>query len=378
MKIGLLGHGVVGTGVDRIIEKLPDIEVRRVMSLIIDDDIKDRYAASIDEIVNDPEIDTVVEVMGGTEPAFTFVKKALEAGKNVVTSNKALVAKYYDELITLSEQHHTAFRSTAAVGGGIPWLPALERAKRVDSIRMIGGIMNGTTNFILDKMTRFGCDFDTVLKEAQDLGYAERDPSADIDGLDVRRKITISSNVAFGVQIDEEAVPTFGIRSVTLKDIEEAGRRGAHIKLLAYGKQDETGVTAFVEPAFVKDADPIANIPENYNLIYYMTDNAGKQEFIGEGAGRFPTAFNVVEDCVDILHGAKAFYTSARKKAALSGNVTRSYYVRTVSPDDQLLKITKEVSGNTYITEPVNVYEMHAWAENKRKTDASLFIAGIL
>lgn len=378
MKIGLLGHGVVGTGADRIIAGLPEIEINKVMSLVVDDEIRDRHVLTIDEIVNDPEIDTVVEVMGGTEPAFSFVKKALEAGKNVVTSNKALVAMHYDDLLSLSEKYGVAFRCTAAVGGGIPWLPALERARRIDAIDTIGGIMNGTTNFILDKMARFGSDFDTVLKEAQELGYAEKDPTADIDGFDVRRKITISSNVAFGVRIDEESVPTFGIRSVSLKDIEAAKLLHRTLKLLAYGKRDAKGITAYVEPAFVSDDDPIASIPMNYNLIYYMTKNAGKQEFIGEGAGRFPTAFNVVQDCLDILQGTRSFYTVQRTPAVLSGNEAHRYYVRTDAPDDFLLSVSENVSGNVYMTGPVNITDMHAFAASAKLADPSLFIAGIL
>ena len=200
MKAALLGHGTIGVGVDRIAAALPEIDIVRVLALETDDEILGRHTYDADDILNDPEIDTVIEVMGGIHPAWEFLSRAMEAGKNVVTANKAVVAAYYRELVALSLEKKVAFRCTAAVGGGIPWLVNLSREKQGDCITKIGGIMNGTTNYILSKMDHEGADFSEALKEAQRLGYAEKDPSADIDGDDVRRKLALGHHAPGGGQ----------------------------------------------------------------------------------------------------------------------------------------------------------------------------------
>ena len=227
MKAALLGHGTIGVGVDRIIRNIDGIDIVRVLALETDEEILGRHTFSADDILNDPEIDTVIEVMGGIHPAWEYLSRALEAGKNVVTANKAVVAAYYDELMKLAAAHHAAFRCTAAVGGGIPWLVNLERLRRGDTVTKIGGIMNGTTNYVLTGMEAGGKSFAEALADAQALGYAEKDPSADIDGADVRRKLCISANVAFDCLIDENTIPTAGIRFVTEKDLAHAKSAGS-------------------------------------------------------------------------------------------------------------------------------------------------------
>ena len=220
MKIGLLGFGVVGRGVYEITEGRDDMQVTKVLCL---EDINLPDAESVKDIkliVEDAEIDTVVEAMGGLHPAYEFVRAAIEAGKNVVTSNKALVCSFYDELLPLAKEKGVAFRSTAAVGGGIGWLSELERARRVQSFKEVGGIMNGTCNYILDNMTRFGLDYADVLKQAQKLGYAEANPSTDVDGIDTWHKVILSCNIAFGVSLDRETVPVAGIRNIQAQDVE--------------------------------------------------------------------------------------------------------------------------------------------------------------
>ena len=184
-------------------------------------------------ILSDPEVDTVVEVLGGLSPSFEYVSAAMKAGKNVVTANKHLVAHHYEELVKLAKENGVAFRCTPAVGGGIPWLVNLERVKRVCPVQSFYGIMNGTTNFILDAMHKDGADFSAVLAQAQKLGYAEADPSADIDGDDIRRKLCISANIAFDAALEETAIPTFGIRTVTAADIAAFQSHGFACKLLA-------------------------------------------------------------------------------------------------------------------------------------------------
>ena len=383
MKIGLLGHGTIGTGVDHIVKGRDDMEVTRILSLIIDAEMQGRTARDIDDITEDPEIDTVVEVMGGIHPAYEFIVKAMKAGKNVTTANKAVVAAYYDEFVRLAKECGVVFRCTAAVGGGIPWLINLERAGRVDPIDEVGGIMNGTTNFIMNAMKEENADFADTLKKAQALGFAEADPSADIDGLDIRRKLNISANIAFGAEIPEESIDTFGIRNVKDADIEYAKVSQKVLKLIACGKKQEDGrIAAFVEPTLLKTMDPKASVPSNYNLVYYHAKNGGMQSFIGEGAGRYPTAYNVVQDLCDILYVKPGFYTDSFVPAVPDNSTVRhSYYVRTAVPDEYLKSIT-ELSGTVdgfdfAVTKPVPVREMHAWAKEQIKKDPALFFAGI-
>ena len=207
MKIGLLGFGVVGRGVYDILAGREAISVRTVLCRRDLGELTARTTREMDDILADPEIDTVVEVMGGLHPAYEYVSAALKAGKHVVTSNKHLVCHYYQELTALAKENGVALRSTAAVGGGIPWLTNLEKAAKVNRISKIWGILNGTTNYIMDAMHKSDVDFADVLKQAQELGYAEADPSADIDGWDIQRKLIISANAAFGVCLKEDDVP---------------------------------------------------------------------------------------------------------------------------------------------------------------------------
>ena len=226
MNIGLLGFGVVGRGVYEIANAREDMKVTKILCLE-QISLPDAEAVkNIADIVNDDTIDTVVEAMGGLHPAYEFVRAAMEAGKNVVTSNKALVCTFYNKLLPLAAEKGVAFRSTAAVGGGIGWLSELERARRVQKINQVGGIMNGTCNYILDNMTRFGGDYAEVLKQAQKLGYAEADPSTDVDGIDTWHKVILSSHVAFGVTVDKSSVPVAGIRNIQAQDVENFKAHG--------------------------------------------------------------------------------------------------------------------------------------------------------
>lgn len=383
MKIGLLGHGTIGVGVDHIVKTRNDMEIVKILSLVTDDEMHGRTAQDIDDIVNDPEIDTVVEVMGGIHPAFEFIEKAMKAGKNVTTANKAVVAACYDELNRLAKENGVVFRCTAAVGGGIPWLVNLERANRIDTLDEVGGIMNGTTNFIMNAMNKEGADFGETLEKAQALGYAEKDPSADIDGADIRRKLNISVNAAFGVEIAEDSIHTAGIRNVSADDIEYGKISKKTLKLIASGKRHPDGkVAAYVEPVFLPDSDPMANVPANYNLVSYHGLNCGVQSFIGEGAGRYPTAYNVVQDLYDILYLRPGFYTDRFVPTENTcADIRHRYYIRTSVKDDFLKGIT-EIDGfigdhDFIVTAPVSVHEMHNWAKLHIEKDPTLFFAGI-
>ena len=219
MKIGLLGFGVVGRGVYDLVADREDIQVAKVLCLE-DITLPDaEVTKDFQSILNDETIDTVVEAMGGLHPAYDFVRAAMEAGKNIVTSNKALVATFYDELIPLAMEKGLLFRCTAAVGGGIGWLSELERARRSQTIQKVGGIMNGTCNYILDSMTRLGLDYDVALKQAQQLGYAEANPYTDVAGIDTWHKVILSSNIALGVSLDKETVPVSGISRISAVDV---------------------------------------------------------------------------------------------------------------------------------------------------------------
>ena len=299
MNIGLLGFGVVGGGVLELTQSRSDIAVSRVLLRSPKAGLPEGLATyDFNDILTDNAIDTVVEVMGGLHPAYEYVSAAMERGKNVVTANKALIAAYYPELTALAKEKGVALRCTAAVGGGIPWLVNLARVKRLDTVGAVGGIMNGTTNFIMDAMHKSPVDFPAILKEAQDLGYAEADPSADIDGDDIRRKLCISANIAFDAVLEETAIPTFGIRTVTAEDIAAFKAHGFVCKLLAAAESTENGVCAYVEPTLVDAGEPEAAVPANYNLITCTAERVGRQSFFGQGAGRFPTASNVVQDCL--------------------------------------------------------------------------------
>lgn len=391
VKIGLVGTGTVGGGCIDIIQKHKDdflrhfgvdIELARVCSLSPAEaeahGVGHLFTDNFNNIINDPEIDIVVELIGGTTIARTVVLNALAAGKNVVTANKALIAAYYQELTALAKEKGVALRCTAAVGGGIPWLVNLARVKRLDTVGAVGGIMNGTTNFIMDAMHKAPVDFPAILKEAQELGYAEADPSADIDGDDIRRKLCISANIAFDAVLDETAIPTFGIRTVTASDIAAFKAHGFVCKLLAAAEAAENGVCAYVEPTLVDAGEPEAAVPANYNLITYTAERIGRQSFFGQGAGRFPTAANVVQDCLTILAGDKSFYTDKAAAAALDGSAeAHPYYVRTAAPDDFLRSVTADDWGAGVITGAVNTCDMLAWARRQLAVDPSCFIAGI-
>ena len=367
MKIGLLGFGVVGRGVYEITCAREDMQVTKVLCLE-DISLPDAEAVKdFNEILNDESIDTVVEAMGGLHPAYEFVRAAIEAGKNVVTSNKALVCTFYDELLPLAQSKGVKFRSTAAVGGGIGWLSELERARRVQTISQVGGIMNGTCNYILDNMTRKGLNYDDVLREAQKLGYAEANPSTDVDGIDTWHKVILSANIAFGVTLDKTTVPVAGIRNIQAQDVENFKAHGYVCKLISTGKRTENGFAAYVQPTLVKEGEPEAAVPMNYNLITFIGATSERMSFYGQGAGRYPTAYNVVQDLVDVLEG-KGFYAPYGEKVAADNTEKLSWYVRGNWTGD-----VAENWGEAVVTKAVSVTEMHAWL----KQNPEAFVAAI-
>ena len=276
MNIGLLGFGVVGRGVYDITTTRTDMQVTKVVCLE-DVTLTDATVTrDINDVLQDETIDTVVEAMGGMHPAYDFVRAAMEAGKNIVTSNKALVATFYDELVPLALEKGVCFRCTAAVGGGIGWLSELERARRSQKLQKVGGIMNGTCNYILDSMTRLGLTYQDALAQAQKLGYAEANPTTDVEGIDTWHKVILSSNIGFAVSLEPATVPVAGISAIRAEDVENFKAHGLVCKLISTGKCKDGKVSVYVHPTLVKNGEPEAAVPANYNLITLVGSEIGR------------------------------------------------------------------------------------------------------
>lgn len=371
MRIGLLGFGVVGRGVYELTAPREDMQVVKVVCLedVVLPDAE--VTRDFQSVLNDDSIDTVVEAMGGLHPAYEFVRAAMEAGKNIVTSNKALVAAFYDELLPLAEEKGLSFRCTAAVGGGIGWLSELERSRRVQKLEQVRGIMNGTSNYILDAMTRLGLDYGEALKQAQALGYAEANPATDVEGIDTWNKTIISANVAFEISVNREQVPVCGIDKILAEDVAAFAEHGMVCKLIGTAARGEAGVSAYVQPALFAQGTLEAAVPENYNLITFRGESSGIMSFYGQGAGRYPSAYNVVQDCVDLL-GGKGFHSPYGEKTEVSNQEQMCYYVRG-GEDAWLAEHTRERWGSGAITCPVSVQEIHSW----RKDHPDAFLAAL-
>ena len=300
MNIGLLGFGVVGRGVYDMLAGRDDIRAAWVLCRRDLGELTARTTYEMQDILDDPAVDIVVEVMGGLHPAYEYVAAALRAGKNVVSSNKYLMCRYYDELTALAKKHGAALRCTAAVGGGIPWLTNLEKAARANHISRVWGILNGTTNYILTRMIRAGLPFADALCEAQAKGYAEANPSADIDGLDACRKVCILSSIAYGDHVYPEYVETEGISKITLNDVAYADKADCVVKLLGRTVLNDDGsIYAFVAPHFVSKSSPLASVEDVFNAIMITGDMLGDAMFYGQGAGKLATASAVVADMID-------------------------------------------------------------------------------
>lgn len=342
-KIAVLGYGTVGSGVVEVLETNKEsikkragkeIEVKSVLDLrdFPGDPIQEKIVHNIDDIINDPEIEVVVEVMGGVEPAYTFVKRALESGKSVCTSNKALVAEHGPELLEMAKQRSLNFMFEASVGGGIPIIRPLNQSLTADEITKITGILNGTTNYILTKMDREGSSYEDTLKEAQELGYAERNPEADVEGYDACRKIAILTSLAYGSTVKFEEIRTEGISRITAADFKYAEKLGFVVKLLATSCKKDDKVYAITAPFMINSSHPLYNVNDVLNGIYIHGNVIGNVMFFGAGAGKLPTASAVVADIVDcVKHKGKNVMTvwSAKKlELGDADDEIRRFFVR--------------------------------------------------
>ena len=359
MKIAVMGYGTIGSGVvevleinkDKIAERAGEpIEVKYVLDLreFPGTSIENKIVHDYKTIAQDPEIGIVVETMGGVEPAFTFVKEMLEAGKQVATSNKNLVAAKGAELIKIARDHGVNFQFEASVGGGIPIIRPLNKCLTADEIEEITGILNGTTNYMLTKMADEGADFDEVLKDAQDKGYAEKDPTADIEGHDPCRKIAILTSLIAGQQVDFEDIHCEGITKITADDFKYAKAMNRSIKLLASSRKVGSSYTCMVAPYMIDSTHPLCGVNGVFNGIFLHGNALGDAMFYGRGAGELPTASAVVADVVDMArHQHTNIYIDWKPEkltlVSYDDSVNR-FFVRTDSPKEEVEKIFGNVS----------------------------------
>ena len=360
INVAVLGYGTVGSGVVEVIntnhESInkragQEINVKYVLDLrdFPGDPVEKILVHDYEQIVNDPEVDIVVEVMGGVEPAYTFVKKALLAGKNVCTSNKALVADKGRELMDIAREKSINFLFEASCGGGIPIIRVINSSLTGDEIDEVTGILNGTTNYMLYKMSTEGCEFDTVLKEAQQKGYAEADPTADVEGYDACRKIAILSSLAYSEYFDYKDIYTEGITKITPEDMEYAAKLGRTIKLLGTSRRNADGTCyAMVAPFLIGRDSPLYSVNDVFNAVFVHGNMLGDAMFYGSGAGKLPTASAVVGDIVD---AAKHLHTniftnwnSTPAKLRPLDQVSGRFFVRVKK---EVAEEAKEVFENT-------------------------------
>ena len=343
IKIAVLGYGTVGSGVAEVIWTNQEIINKRVgeeleIKYILDlrefpgTPAEHLIVHDFEQIVNDEEVKIVVEVMGGIEPAYTFVKKSLLAGKSVVTSNKALVAKHGAELLAIAKEGNINFLYEASVGGGIPIIRPLTSSLTGDVIEEITGILNGTTNYMMSKMYHENADYDAVLKEAQAMGYAERDPSADVEGHDACRKIAILSSIISSKLVDFEDIYTEGITNISQTDIQYAKALEMKIKLLASCTRDGDKLCAIVAPHLVSKEHPLYNIEDVFNSIFVKGNMLGDSMFYGSGAGKLPTASAVVGDIVDAAknpdRSVMATWDEEKLELEDKADTIKKYFVR--------------------------------------------------
>ena len=399
--IGVIGFGTVGKGVVKVL--LNDrsmleqragcrIELRKIVDLDITTDRGVKLPSGIlttdvNELLGDPQINTVIEVMGGENPARKFIDAALSSGKNVVTSNKEVIAKHGTHFTNLAKKHDCTILYEAAVGGGIPVLQSIRNSLSANNIERIYGIVNGTTNFILSKMTETGADFGETLKEAQSLGYAEANPKNDVEGYDATYKLAILAGLAFRCHIDYNDIYREGITGITAEDIAAARQFGYTIKILAIGINHQKAIELRVHPVMIRDSHPLATVSDAFNAIFIRGSSLGDAMLYGRGAGEFPTASAVVGDVMNLafrngdgFNRDTEFALNQRKVMSINDCVT-SFFIRCVVDDTagvlanlanvfaknsvsiQALKQADEegdTTNITFITHPVEESKMRA------------------
>lgn len=383
VKIAIMGYGTVGSGVYDIIkadnfayEAMNPIEIKYILDIRDFPDHKEKeiFTKDFNVILNDDEIYCVVEAMGGLKPAYEFTKALLLAGKNVVTSNKELVATHGPELLKIAKEKNVNYLFEASVGGGIPIIKPLCSSLKANKIKKIAGILNGTTNFILTEMVEEGKSFSEALKMAQDNGYAERNPAADIEGHDACRKIAILASLAWGEYIDYKNIPTEGITNITLEDVEAASKLGYSVKLIGYADKRD-GLYIWVSPMLVRKSCPLSGANGVFNAILVDGNYLGTSMFYGQGAGKFATASAMVADVIESVRHINA------KKAYIEWQVTEKssilpisesenrYFVRTKEKKERIEEIFGKVSvlsingENVFVTDVIKEKDFEAKAK---------------
>lgn len=385
MNLAILGFGTVGSGVYEICEGSETLYTKQlhVTHVLIRKGKEKQLPCmcdDIDVILQDTSCDLVVETMGGIEPAHTYIMQALESGKHVVTANKAVTAAYLKEFLQCAKEHGVKFYYEATTGGGIPWIQGLEKALRIDKVDRIHGIFNGTSNFILDHMQRYQASFDDVLKEAQHLGYAEADPSADIDGFDICNKLRISAALAYNCSVDDN-FPIFGIRNITKEDVLYYKSLGMAVRLVAKTKRKDNTYSCVVEPSLFKVTNLEANTQDNYNLITLHGKTIGDLKFFGQGAGKLATANAIVQDILDIVGKVEHMEVTLEEEMTYDTTLcNRDYIVRTKKECRPLLKGMKYETStfDKYLhIKNVEVAKMHALMKEILEVDPAAFMASI-
>ncbi|MCQ2496641.1 MAG: homoserine dehydrogenase [Lachnospiraceae bacterium] len=386
MKVAIFGFGTVGSGVydvinmnNALIEKRAGkpVEIKYVLDLrdFPGNPVEKVLVHDVDTILNDPEVGVIAEVMGGENPAYKFTKAALEKGKSVCTSNKELVAKHGAELLEIAKAHNCSYLFEASVGGGIPILRSLTEALTADDIQTVRGIVNGTTNYILSRMGDAGLDFDVALKEAQDNGFAERNPSADIDGIDAQRKTSILASLITGKQVDGEDIYTEGITKITATDIEYAKSLNAKIKLFSVTKRENGNIFALVAPFMVRENNQLYTVNNVFNAILVTGNAVGDVMFYGSGAGKLPTASAVVGDIVELTKFAgqniATVWSQEKLQLTSKDSLENKFFVRVPAADtekaEKLLGVSEKaaelVNGEAaFITEKMTEADFEAKA----------------
>lgn len=377
MKVAVLGFGTVGKGVYDMLRTCPLFEAGPVLVRPGKED-KPFKVSSIEAIAADKSVDAVAEVMGGVEPAFFYCAAALKAGKHVVTSNKALVAAKGIELNALARENGVGFLFSAACGGAVPFLHNLELARQSDEILSLGGILNGTTNFMLDKMQSEGMDYGEALKEAQALGYAEADPTADVTGLDALRKIMLGCAVAYDM-LPADGLLNEGIDSLKASDVRHFRSKGLTCRLLARGGIADGKLYAYVQPVLIGSDAPECAVRQNFNMAKYTGKNSGQIVLMGQGAGRYPTASAVIRDLECLRFGQREMlHGKCAEVSADNAGCICAYYVRLpIQFADKLEFESVEADDGVIrgVTRPISVKAMHESVRAMRKGGADVFFA---
>ncbi len=387
MNIAIMGFGTVGSGAYEVAKSTDDICIKKILArhpIEGYESLNDRITDNIEDIINDSDIELVVESIGGIEPARTYVIACLNAGKHVVTPNKNLLSAYFEELTETARRNNVQLRFTSSAGGGIPWLFNLMRTKRCDKIKEVRGIVNGTCNYILDSMYDNGSAFSEILKSAQELGYAEADPTADIGGKDSLCKTVISANLAFDSLIREEDVPFYGIDTIEACDIAYLKSKGLTCKLLMNAKLDNGSIKSWVEPVACPADSIEANVKLNNNLITLVGESIGTQSFYGQGAGKLATGESVIQDVIDIKDGIdmKAPARESQDYKIGKCDEVRRYYIRHNRMCDKikaLIDTFEEKDGVFYcMSKPITVEQMHHIGQHRKEKGRPMFFAALI